>query len=410
MTDHRAAAGRRTAVAITAGGLALVVLAGCAADPDGSEESARPATQIETGAPESPAEASGEAPASAPEVLATGLEAPWSVVPLDAESFLVSERDSGRILHLSGGESRAIGEVEGVSHGGEGGLLGLALAPDDAAGEQRRLFVYFTSDSGNRVVSYALTGDGEEMALGEREDVLTGIPSAGTHNGGRIAFGPDGHLYISTGDAGDRSAPRDPDSLAGKILRLAPDGSVPADNPTEGSPVYSRGHRNVQGLAWDDAGRLWSSEFGANTWDELNLIEPGGDYGWPEVEGFDAGGSAGGGASGEDAAGGEVRDPVRVWATEEASPSGLAFVDGTLVMASLRGERLWTIEVPEGEPQVASADDQLPAEEHLGGEYGRIRDVVAAPDGEAILVLTNNTDGRGRPGPDDDRLLRIPLP
>lgn len=408
MTRHRAAAGRRAATAIAAGGLALSVLAGCAAGPDAAEENARPATQIETGVPGSPAESPAEAPAGDPEVLATGLEAPWSVVPLDAETFLVSERDSGRILHVSNGESRVIGEVEGVSHGGEGGLLGLALAPDDDAGEQRRLFVYFTSDTGNRVVSYALTGDDAELALGEREDVLTGIPSAGTHNGGRIAFGPDGHLYISTGDAGDRSAPRDPDSLAGKILRLTPDGSVPADNPNPGSPVYSRGHRNVQGLAWDDAGRLWASEFGANTWDELNLVEPGGDYGWPEVEGF--GGSADGGASGEGGAGGEVHDPVRVWATEEASPSGLAFVDGTLVMASLRGERLWTIEVPEGEPQVTSADDQLPAEDHLGGEYGRIRDVVAAPSGDAILILTNNTDGRGRPGPDDDRFLRLPLP
>lgn len=403
----------RTTTMISAGCLILGVLAACVPGGDpGADGSARPATSIETGTPSSasptPAASDAGAEPAAPEVLATGLDAPWSVVPLPDGSVLVSERDSGRILRVIDGRTETIGEVEGVAHGGEGGLLGLALAPEPAGpagtgdggtgSDAARLYAYLTAADGNRVVSYALTGSGSDLALGERQDVLTGIPASGIHNGGRIAFGPDGRLYVSTGDASERPAAQDPDSLAGKILRLEPDGSVPEDNPTAGSPVYSLGHRNVQGLAWDDAGRLWASEFGANAWDELILIEPGGNYGWPEVEGF--GGT------------GEHLEPERVWPTAEASPSGLAHVGGTLVLASLRGERLWAVEVPEGDPEVTGESDQLPAESLFAGEYGRIRDVVPDPAaGErGILFITNATDGRGDPGPDDDRLLRTTLP
>ena len=190
-------------------------------------------------------------------------------------------------------------------------------------------------------------------------------------------------LYATTGDAGTTGSAQDLDSLAGKILRMTPAGEVPEDNPFDGSLVHSYGHRNPQGIAWDEDGTMYASEFGQDTWDELNVIEAGGNYGWPEVEG--RGGQ------------GEYVDPVQQWSPDEASPSGIAVLDGAIHIATLRGERLR--EVP--------LDDLETSTERLGGEYGRLRDVVATPEGE-LWVLTNNTDGRGDPGPDDDRILRVP--
>ncbi|RZI93634.1 MAG: PQQ-dependent sugar dehydrogenase, partial [Microbacterium sp.] len=175
---------------------------------------------------------------------------------------------------------------------------------------------------------------------------------------------------------------QDPDAFNGKILRLEPDGSIPGDNPRPGSPVYSLGHRNVQGLAWDASGRLFASEFGQNTWDELNIIEPGGNYGWPVVEG-DAGREG-------------YIDPVAQWQTHEASPSGIAIVDDTVLIANLRGRVL----------RAVSVTDPSRIVDHYAGEYGRLRDVALAPDG-AVWIVTNNTDGRGDPRPGDDRILRV---
>jgi glucose/arabinose dehydrogenase len=218
--------------------------------------------------------------------------------------------------------------------------------------------------------------------------VIDGIPKAGNHNGGRLTFGPDGMLYVSTGDASEPSRAQDLDSLGGKILRLAPDGSVPADNPFDGSPVFSYGHRNVQGLAFDDDGRLWASEFGQQTWDELNLIQAGNNYGWPVVEGI----------------GGDDRfvEPVAQWSTDEASPSGIAYVRGTVFLAALRGQRLWQVPVPGGAAG-SPADFAV-------GDYGRLRHAALAPDG-SLWVLTGNTDGRNPDGPreGDDRILRVTL-
>jgi len=164
--------------------------------------------------------------------------------------------------------------------------------------------------------------------------VLDGIPMSDFHNGGRVAFGPDGMLYVTTGDATERGNATDPDSLGGKILRVTPEGEPAPGNPTEGSPVWTSGHRNVQGIAWDDEDRLWASEFGQDTWDELNVIEPGNDYGWPDVEGR------------ADKQG--VVDPQVQWSPEDASPSGVAFANGAVWMAGLRGARLWRIEVSGG--------------------------------------------------------------
>ncbi|MCM3655646.1 PQQ-dependent sugar dehydrogenase [Agromyces mediolanus] len=317
--------------------------------------------------------------------LATGLDAPWSVVALPNGAVLVSERDLGRILEvLPGGATRVVAEVPGVAAGGEGGLLGLAQRPGDGEREPA-LYAMYTAAEDNRIVRMPLAGEPGSISLGAAEPVLTGIPKAGNHNGGRLAFGPDGFLYATTGDAGLRDAARDPASLAGKILRMTPDGEPAPGNPF-GSAVWSLGHRNPQGIAWDASGRLWAAEFGQNTWDELNLIEPGGDYGWPVVEG----------AAGDPA----FVDPVLQWPTAEASPSGLAVAGDSLFLAALRGERLWS---------VAPASAAAPAAEAwFTGEHGRLRDVVAAPGG-GLWVLTNNTDGRGDPRAGDDRLLLVGL-
>ena len=193
--------------------------------------------------------------------------------------------------------------------------------------------------------------------------MLTGIPDASYHDGGRLLFGPDGMLYVTTGDAGVPENAQDLSSLSGKILRVNADGSVPDDNPFPDSPVWSYGHRNVQGLAFDDDGRLWASEFGSSAYDELNLIEPGANYGWPEVEGV-------GGAVSE---ANDFVDPQVTWPTSEASPSGLAWHDGVLYMGALRGERLWEIPVSGDTAQAPTAA--------LDGALGRIRTVVVAPDG-----------------------------
>ncbi len=305
-------------------------------------------------------------------------------------TVLVSERDSARILELlpSGG-TRVAATVPGVDPGGEGGLLGLAV--NNGCGTSGTdgclfLYAYFTSAADNRIVRMPVAGGPGSYSLGTPEEILTGIAKAGNHNGGRIAFGPDGNLYATSGDAGNRASAQDRGSLNGKILRLTPEGRIPADNPFPGSPVYSLGHRNPQGLAWDGAGRLWAAEFGQNAWDELNVITPGANYGWPVVEGM------GGGA--------EFTDPVLVWPTADASPSGIAVVGNTLYMAALRGERLWVVPLDGG-----GASDPHAV---LAGQYGRLRDAWAAPDG-TLWLLTNNTDGRGTPTPGDDRIVSIPF-
>ena len=256
---------------------------------------------------------------------------------------------------------------------------GVAVSPDfDSDG---LLFLYVTTEADNRILRAELDGDD----LGEPEVVLDGIPQGFIHDGGRLAFGTDGHLYASTGETGTPDLAQDPGSLGGKILRITPDGQPAPGNPDPGSPVWTSGHRNVQGLAWDDADRLWASEFGDSTWDELNLVEKGGDYGWPQVEG------AGGG--------GDFVDPQLVWPTHEASPSGLAYADGHLWMAALRGERLWQVEV---------SDDGRAGRSRafFTGEHGRLRTVVTAPDG-TLWLTTSNQDGRGDPAPGDDRILRV---
>lgn len=359
--------------------LIAVAVAGCGSN--GSNGSAPPVV-IRPVTP--PAESSARVgpPAAAPTVrvagtVATGLQAPWGVAVLPDGSALVSERDSGRILRVGQGSPRPVGVVDGVAALGEGGLLGLASSPG-------WLHVYFTGAEDNRVVR--MPWDGE--TLGPPEDVLTGIPKAAIHNGGRIAFGPDGMLYVGTGDAGLASRSQDRASPAGKILRIAPDGSIPPDNPFPGSPVFSLGHRNVQGLAFDRGGRLWASEFGQSDADELNLIAAGSNYGWPDCEGSC-------GRSRPDAD--RYVDPVIEWSpTSVASPSGLAVIGDFAYVASLRGQTVW---------QVPLTGSGSPVQLDLG-DLGRLRTIVTTSD-TGLWLSTSNTDGRGDPRNEDDRILAL---
>jgi glucose/arabinose dehydrogenase len=321
-------------------------------------------------------------------VIATNLEVPWGFAFLPNGDALFTERDSGRLLRMD-----ASGNVEEVqtlpTQGyGEGGSLGLAVSPDYE--RDGYVYAYYTTDEDNRVVRFRL---GEAP-----EPILTGIPFNSYHDGGRISFGPDGMLYVATGDAGDPATSQDRNSLGGKILRLTPDGGVPEDNPFPNSPVYSYGHRNVEGLAWDAEGRLYASEFGQDAFDEVNLIRPGENYGWPEFEG----------EGGEEAEAAGYVNPITTWPTSEASPSGAEVLkngaipqwEGDLFVAALRGQRLWRLELgPDG--QVTGRD------ELLRDEVGRIRNVVQAPDG-SLWVTTSNLDGYGSPvSEEDDRIIRL---
>lgn len=367
---------RRTPLihAVTAAAL-VAALTGCAwSTPSAPPTSAAPVTAMPS--PAASASASGQWRVTGePATLASGLAAPWSVVPLDGGGALISERDSGVVRELSpDGTLREAGVVPGVVAGGESGLHGLALHDD-------WLYAYHGAAEDNRVVRMPLGGVDGTRTLGEAEVVFAGIPRANTHNGGRIAFGPDGLLYVTTGDAQVRDAAQDPGALGGKILRLTPDGDPAPGNPF-GSEVWSYGHRNVQGIAWTADGSMWASEFGQNTWDELNRIEPGANYGWPVVEG-----------ESDDPA---FTTPAASWATSDLSPSGIAAAGDTVFVTGLRGERLWTFDTATGAVEVA-----------FEGQ-GRLRDVVAAPDG-TLWLLTNNTDGRGSPRDGDDLLVRLPL-
>jgi glucose/arabinose dehydrogenase len=316
----------------------------------------------------------------APEEVARGIDVPWGLAFLPGGDALIAERDSGRVLRLpaAGGTPAEIRKIDDVAAAGEGGLLGLAVSPGFK--QDNLVYAYLTAAEDNRIVRFRLDGGDQEM-------VFDGIENAGIHNGGRIAFGPDGMLYVGTGDAGDTASSQNPDSPNGKILRLTPDGDPAPGNPSANSPVYSLGHRNVQGLAWDAEGRLFATEFGQNALDEVNLIRPGANYGWPDVEGEG------------DTQGGKFTNPLVTWSTSEASPSGMAITGGTVYVAALRGERLWTAPLDGDRLGTPAA--------HLTGTYGRLRTVEVAPDG-ALWLTTSNTDGRGDTRDGDDRILRFP--
>lgn len=314
-------------------------------------------------------------------VVADSLAVPWALAFLPSGEALITERDSARVLLRDGnGEISEVAVIDDVNNTGEGGLMGVAVSPEFP--DTPHVFLYYTTDNDNRIERYTLS-DG---TLDQPETIVTGIPSARIHNGGALTFGPDGYLYAATGDAAQPLSAQDRESLGGKILRMTESGAPPSGNPFGRSLVWSYGHRNIQGLAFDSQNRLWASEFGANAWDELNLIEAGANYGWPHVEGI----------------GGDDRfvDPVAVWRPADASPAGIAIVDDVVYMAALRGNRLWEMAIENGALGTPSASLH---------EYGRLRAVVEAPDG-SLWVSTSNRDGRGSPAGEDDRILAVPLP
>lgn len=362
---------------------AVALTVGCAepTPEEGPSGGPVPSTSAQTDAETSDSgpDRGGEGDLRVAETIVDRLETPWDVDFLPDGAALVTLRDSGKVLRLdddgttdmdAGGEG---GAVQGVRHESEDGLLGLAIGPDGG------IYVYLTTESDNRVVRYTMRGDD----LVDPEVVLEGIPTHENHAGGRIAFGPDGHLYVTTGDARNLDLPQDTSSLAGKILRVTTTGDPAPGNPFD-NEVYSYGHRNVQGLGWTSDGTMYASEFGSSEFDELNLIEPGGNYGWPHIEGW--------------ADDSKYINPLVTWTTDEASPSGIAVTDDDIWMTALRGERLWQIPIRAdgklGEPR----DHQL--------DLGRLRAVTVAPDGD-LWVVTSNTDGRGDPSAKDDRIVRL---
>ncbi|NYG58253.1 glucose/arabinose dehydrogenase [Nocardioides daedukensis] len=371
--------------------LSLAVLAACSSEGDDSPTDGRsgssPTGQSSNQSPsQSPSDVLTATPAPSDPKSATvtrtvvsGLEAPWGLDFLPDGTAVVTERDSRRVLVIEDGKAREIGTVTQAAPGEEAGLLGVAVSPDFE--QDKTLFLYLTTQEDNRIVR--TTYDGKR--LGELDPIVTGIPRGMIHDGGRLAFGPDGLLIASTGDSGDQGTAQDEDSLGGKILRMTPEGKPAPGNPND-DLVLSLGHRNVQGLAFDSTGQLWASEFGSQEFDELNRIEAGRNYGWPQFEG----------EGGTD----QMTDPQVVWSTDEASPSGLAFAEGHLWMASLRGERLWRVDVAGGK---ASAPKDF-----FVGDYGRLRTVALAPNGK-LWLTTSNRDGRGDPAKGDDRILEVTL-
>ncbi|HEY9496839.1 MAG TPA: PQQ-dependent sugar dehydrogenase [Intrasporangium sp.] len=368
----------------------LLALAACTAGTPDSDTGTTPAVNFTTsaavGGTTSPEPATtGTAATTSPAPVQTGpattllegLRVAWSIALLPDGSALVSERDTGDVYHVpapgAGGEPRVVGRLPIERTSGEGGLLGLAVPKDFGANPV--FYAYYSTESDNRVAAVPWRGD----RIGEPKVIFEGIPRGHNHNGGRIKFGPDGYLYVGTGEAGDTSLSQNRQSLGGKILRITRAGDPAPGNPFGGSPIWSYGHRNVQGLAWDSKGRMWASEFGASTWDELNLIEPGRNYGWPEVEG----------KAGND----NFVDPVAQWPTADMSPSGIAMgPDGAVYMAALRGESIWRVPIHAdgtvGEPQ-----------RKLHGTYGRIRDVLFV--GGRLWLTTSNGS--------NDKLISLPL-
>ncbi|MEU0075194.1 PQQ-dependent sugar dehydrogenase [Streptomyces sp. NPDC006332] len=317
--------------------------------------------------------------------LSTGWTIPWGTSWLpDGQSALVTERDDFRVWKVTkAGAKTQVGTVpNAVTTNGEGGLLGVAIDPKWET--NHRVYFMHTASEGNRVVR--MTYDGTKLS--DYTVLLQGIKKNRYHNGGRLAFGPDGYLYVSTGEAQTPDLAQDKNSLNGKILRMTTDGKAAPGNPF-GNYVYSYGHRNPQGLAFDRNGRLWEAEFGNSSKDELNLIKPGANYGWPTCEGNCS-------VSG-------MTNPKATWNVSEASPSGIAIVRNVVYMASLRGERLWRIPINGDNESVGSPTA------YYVGTYGRLRTVTKVPGADQLWLSTTNSDNNGGEADGSDKIFRVTI-
>lgn len=329
-------------------------------------------------------------------LIAEGLNVPWEFVQAEDGKMYFTERPGIlRVLENGSVRNEPLLEVPApFLSRGEGGLLGLALDPEFTTNGYA--YVYHTYEENAETLNRVLRLHIEEDQATIDKVLIDRIPGSSNHNGGRLRIGPDGMLYITTGDKSDAMLAQDQESLAGKILRIKLDGSIPEDNPVQDSPIYSWGHRNPQGLAWDlTSGQMYSSEHGASAHDEINVIEAGANYGWPLIQGDEA-------ASDESSE--ELRTPLLHSGQDTWAPSGMELIQagpwkGKLVVAGLRGEGLLLME-----PQEAGTTPA--AELRFEGEWGRIRGVMEGKDG-TIYIWTNNRDGRGSPTDQDDRLLAL---
>ncbi|GAA1631880.1 PQQ-dependent sugar dehydrogenase [Actinoplanes couchii] len=375
---------RRSRFVATLAVAVLSLTAGCSFGPPGPDQAGSPPNLPRPSAAPTAGGDDGERQVAIT-VLAKNLEIPWGIAFLPDGGAVVTERDTGRILKV-GPESTASGlkvaelrRLNEVKAAGDGGLLGVAVSPDYKT--DQTLYVYYSTDRDNRIGK--LAGDGALQPL------LTGIPRSAEFNGGALAFGPDGFLYAGTGDAtpAGGQAPT-AKSLAGKILRITTAGKPAPGNPVKTSPVWSSGHRNVQGLAWDQAKRLYATDRGQPRNSELNVIVKGKNYGWPKADG-----------AGADP---KLTDPLASWPSDSSSCAGVGVLETMVATACLLGEKMTLLTVTANGTVLGSA------QELLAGEFGRLRALATAPDG-SLWVSTSNQEDAGDPGPEDDRLIRLVL-
>ncbi|TPQ22882.1 PQQ-dependent sugar dehydrogenase [Streptomyces sporangiiformans] len=374
MASHPRITARRVPPALTAAATAVALAAGLLGAAAGTgNATARSVSGTDSGIDSVP---------TGIRTVSSGWTVPWGLSWLPDGSALLTERDSFKLFKLTQSGTRTqVGTVPNVvTTNGEGGLLGVAVSPNWRT--DHYVYLMHSAASDNRIVR--MTYDGS--SLSGYKVLVTGIAKNKYHNGGRIKFGPDGYLYATTGDAQNGDRAQDKNSLNGKILRMTADGKPAPGNPF-GTLVFSLGHRNPQGLTWDAQGRLWEAEFGNSKYDELNLIESGKNYGWPICEGTCS-------SSG-------MTNPKRQWTVSEASPSAVAYADGALYLAALRGERLWRI-------PVSGTSAGTPVA-HYTSQYGRLRTVEKVPGKNALWLSTTNADNNGGEPDGADKVFQVDL-
>lgn len=328
------------------------------------------------------------------ETVLEGLDVPWDMdIAVDGRLFFTERSGAVRVMDQGKLMPDTVYTLsDDFFSKGEGGLLGLVLDPKFATNHY--IYVYHTYEEKGKINNRVLRLVEKDNTAKLDSVLISNLPGGQNHNGGRIKIGPDGNLYIAAGDRYEPTLAQDPASLGGKILRIALDGRIPADNPVPGSPVYSMGHRNPQGFAWHPVtGKLFSSEHGQSAYDEINIIEPGMNYGWPMIEGDEAF------AERPELLGPLIHSNNKTWA-----PSGMTFITqgpwkGQLLVANLRGNQILKLTLGADYTSVVEV-------ESLFTELGRIRNVYEATDG-SVYIMTNNRDERGNPQNGDDKLIRL---